>query len=449
MKTFTTYCFLILFLVFSSELKSQETVIILKDKTTKLPVSDAHININNQNIISNNEGKAIINIENSYKNIKISHISYNDTVIEAKNITNNFTIFLTPMKYLLPMVSVNYNYQIVFKDDNYSVLDFELIGENLLLLVYKYRLYKSCLVYLKSNGDTITYKNLVGKSEKLEKDCFNNVHLKLDNKMFQIVIDDNMINLKNPIEMEEYDYYFSGCVASIDEKTYFNFNYYHGFINKIYYVNDYKKDKTTYSCDKIVNAFDLPIYTMAVVTDSFKIKEFEREYSFFYYAKLYKQGFSKNEIKELRKMQPIDWVDYTGRFSPSPIEVRTFGNNIAVFNYTYEKLEFYDKNNVLLNKIDINFLKNKKWTKEIYIDENQNRIYTTFMKNGITYCNEISLKDGNTNELVKIPYQFISEIKINNDIIYFLYKDIREGEKQKLFKYRLPQSEEALININS
>ena len=64
----------------------------------------------------------------------------------------------------------------VFKDDHYSVLDYEIMDDNLLLLVYRYRLKRSQLVLLTRLGDTLDYTDAPEIPSKLYKDALNNVH---------------------------------------------------------------------------------------------------------------------------------------------------------------------------------------------------------------------------------------------------------------------------------
>lgn len=103
----------------------QKTKIIIVDRVSKLPIENVNINYidANDGTITNSEGKAVIELKKTA--IKISHINYEEFVVNAQDIKNGDTIFINPILLQLDEVIVtNFNLlkSIKFVLENYKKL---------------------------------------------------------------------------------------------------------------------------------------------------------------------------------------------------------------------------------------------------------------------------------------------------------------------------------------
>ena len=87
---------------------SQNKEILVFDRATKLPIETANIYYPSiqEGTFTNSDGKAIINIRDY--DLKISHIGYEEKIINYKELQNSNTFFLTPKSIILDEVIVKY-----------------------------------------------------------------------------------------------------------------------------------------------------------------------------------------------------------------------------------------------------------------------------------------------------------------------------------------------------
>ena len=75
-------------------------------------------------------------------------------------------------------------------------------------------------------------------------------------------------------------------------------------------------------------------------------------------------------------------------------------------------------------------------------DEVKNKVYALFIKSGITTLREIDLKSGELTRSIAIPnFAFVQNIKVRDDVVYFLYKERINEEYKQLYKLALSSSD--------
>lgn len=107
---------------------SQNKEILVLDSTTKLPIETANIYFPSiqEGTFTNSDGKATLNIRNF--DLKISHIAYEEKIINYKELQNANTFFLTPKSIILDEVVVKYFN--LNKALNYVLENYENLYEN-------------------------------------------------------------------------------------------------------------------------------------------------------------------------------------------------------------------------------------------------------------------------------------------------------------------------------
>jgi len=124
---------------------SQDELLIVGEITdieTGLPVRNVHITIEDFSIgtITSEDGIFNLVLNELPAVIKLSHVSYEDKFIRISEIPfTEISIQLQPKTVTIDEVVItDEKIETVFRDDNYSVLDYEFHDDNLLILVYRF-----------------------------------------------------------------------------------------------------------------------------------------------------------------------------------------------------------------------------------------------------------------------------------------------------------------------
>lgn len=139
-------------------------------------------------------------------------------------------------------------------------------------------------------------------------------------------------------------------------------------------------------------------------------------------------GYSSSEIgkRDLTHMM----------LKPPYIPLKIVQGRAMVFDHLAEKIIHYDAHGNRLAEVGIDYHEDKHWHRKIIIDEEQQRAFALYDKNGISTLVEVDPFEGNAIQSWELPKQFVKNIKVREDAIYFLYSDSMYDPVQKL--YRLP-----------
>ena len=108
-------------------------------------------------------------------------------------------------------------------------------------------------------------------------------------------------------------------------------------------------------------------------------------------------------------------------------------DTLCLFNFEDSWIGFLDDSCNLVQTVPISFHKEKDWKREIFLDHETGKVYALFRDDGISVLKEISLKTGQAISSVQIPdLPFVSDIKISNGKLYFLYTDHNSSEEMRM-----------------
>jgi hypothetical protein len=141
-------------------------------------------------------------------------------------------------------------------------------------------------------------------------------------------------------------------------------------------------------------------------------------------------------------------------FPPMFAPMLKLGDTICIFNYPGSKIEFFNYNDSLIKKTEIDYhlsekpdqiqtvvhsvSRKDKWQPEIYIDQKTRKVYSLFLNsNGTITLKEIDINTGKIKLSMKIPFPYVSKINIDNGYVYFIYKGWGESQKKKLFRQQI------------
>jgi len=423
-------------LVFSLFAKSQTHVLkgIIIDDLSQKPVQGVTIKVERSKTgtFTDRNGRFTLPLKKLPVTLQLTAIGYETMMLDiTRYVSDTVRIPLKSQIYMLEGVAISASPVIpVFKDDHYSVLDYEIMDDNLLLLVYRYRLKRSQLVLLTRLGDTLDYTDAPETPSKLYKDALNNVHyVTQSGKAYQCFFYAGAKKLIFPY-IENYDSLFllmKNYSFSIGSRLYFQEYSPDGFISSIGYWQSSKgKHYTRFIRDEEM------IWRMKDDLRAIKagFGSLPAD-NMFYYKKINAPLYKFGDDRMLLFNFPND-----------SIEILDTGTNIIsgvpITFHKEEELNFGNQLGHVFDNIGKSFISGKdKWGKNILMDVPAEKAYTYNIKNGIYHLKQINLYTGELDDCKSIPYIFPKKVQIYKGEVYFLYKGLGEKDKWKLLKMKV------------
>jgi hypothetical protein len=408
---------------------------IVKDELTLVPVNDVNIKINgtNKGTSSDKTGRFSLVLDKIPTSITLSCVGYEPVYYEIGKVQLKPIVFiLRQTVYNLKEVDISAKkYKYVFKDQNYSVLDYEIMDDQLLLLVFRYQLKCTDLILLTLAGDTIAITQVPEmKPQCLFKDFIGNIHyISSKGNAFQCYYNDEMHQFSFPYKTT-YDslrIMLKSFLFKTSERYYFQEFTTDGFGTNIgfYDKNGHKE------------------YIRFVSGETTR-KKYSDDIKFYSNSGI---PFGEPDIQALK-------LFFYKRIN-MPI-VCLGENNLAVFNFSEDEIELMNQKGKVYRSVPISFHKENegnllaaliltigpfsdwKWRGKILVDEYYRDVYTTFQKNGMVQIRKIDLENGNLTRSYDLLFPFPEKIQVYKGDAYFLNKDIGgEFEKWKLIKVKL------------
>lgn len=295
----------------------------------------------------------------------------------------------------------------IIKDKRLYVADYEFYDDNILLLAYKNKkITKPFLIYMTFEGDTICSR-MLKKAEELYTDGLDYTHIVTRTECHQIEIDSNGIEFYYPTPKEEFFVSFASLDDATDEIVYFH-QYYKR--NQVLAYFDFDRVDSVYNEFRVIS--DEQGITMLFDNDRWGLFAPRNEHDL--------------RFEEMCFADPI--------FAP----LFVLNDSIYIINFVESQIEHYNSDGKEIEIIPIEFNNYKYIKEQIFIDEVSNKVYALFKKSASTTLKEIDLKTGKLTTSIQIPnYAFIENIKIRDDVVYFLYKERINEEYKQLYKLAL------------
>ena len=379
----------------------------------------------------------------------VSHIAYETKNISIKSIPLiDMEIRLEPKTSILQGVVVtSEKIDTVFMDDEYAVLDYEIMENGILMLIFRYNLLHSELLFTDFSGTEMAkLKLLPAKPLKLYKDCLGSIHIISKQKAFQVHFMGNRILLYDGVDVGKFHALMDDCKFEIKNKLYFAQKGFMGLGQVFYYINTEDNQK----------------HTLCTVFDEDKLDFFYQNpenLSLFGYpltdnGGLLGNSYDSSDIDPVRRMFEEAQFRKLTYLSPVYIPIFGLGDSVILFNHPKSQIEVYALHDSLMAQIPISyhqdnntnkgliplgsFKREGKWLKEVYVDKLRKRAYTLFMKsNGNKEVKEINLETGKVSTAIVIPFPYVKKISVQNGFVYFIYKGLGGNQRNKLFRQRL------------
>ncbi len=413
----------------------------LYEQNSRLPIPNAHIRIKDTDMgnVSGADGSFNIHLTSLPSILEISCLGYESLILEISKIQKSTVVlFLKPKTYDLNTLTVSDKLVItLYKDEDYSVLDYNFLGDNLILLVFRYQLRRSELILMTTDGDTLSVVPPPAVPPLgLYKDVLSNLHFITKKKeAFQCVYFPAQGQLGFPYHTT-YDTilrFLGRYRFLLQNRLFFLEHSPRGFMTSFgYYSRDegrkYAHKTADYKGRRTFFTDAVNYHTFRPIPDP--IDENERR-SVDAEAITYEHFYKKKTCGDLF------------RISDSTMAFFDFcGNRLEILNadghlISQKPIDFHkEQTQGWLTSITTAFLGDDqwKWNKTLLQDEVFQNIYAVFSSGGFIGLKKIDLETGTLGPLQSLPFIFPEKIKLFRGDAYFLTKDIGPDEKWKLFK---------------
>ena len=367
--------------------------------------------------------------------IDITCIGFDRLSIEVtKAITFPVELKMQPSVIELESILISTDKAIpLYRDPDYSVFDYEMMGDKLLVLIYRYQLKNSELLLMTRSGDTLAKAALPDlPPSKLYKDPLGNVHYFSKNgNAYQCYFDSYSKQLLfiYKFDAETVLRTFANYQFVMNKRLFFQEKALSGFSSQIGFIDNENGKRYLQTADnsKAAKSYysDLKAFTEPRRPDDIFLAETNaRAFELFYKPK------------------------------SDACMVQAGPNRIAVFDFTNDTLQVLNSDWQILSSTGFNFHKEVKatlmaslvnafsssqwkWRTTMYTDNYTGRIYTGFERKGRTKLCRIDLFTGLIDGSYELPVLFAEKIIIYKGEAFFRYKPTGEAEKWRLYKMKL------------
>jgi len=392
------------------------------DRVTQAPITSANISFSGTRLgsSSNKSGEFSFFIDTIPVYMTISHLGYETQRLWLDNTSPSFRIQLLPRTQVLKEVEIKAvnEPRIFFKDQQYAVLDYEVDSNLIYLLIYRFRLSQSELICLTGTGDTIARSEMLScKPSGLFHDCLGYLHVLTADSAYQVFREETHLSLVYPTAMERFKNTLFDCVASTPDLLFFRKISRDGMGVEFYSLN--KKTSVR--------------QTISQLNDEAKSKMLRRNPDD--YGMLLRE-----RIPEGREaFEQWVWVKKI-LYKPNASALHRIDNLLCIFNTADYTLELYTLGGEFTSKLKMNIpeIRNEgQWTREIYVDQIDNKAYTSFLKNGKLTLLRINLQNGELKRVLTSTHAYPESIRVHYGYLYYLYDIPGNSDNKHVFRQKM------------
>lgn len=390
------------------------------DRETRAPVSSANITFSGTGLGSTTNGRGEFSffIDTIPVYMTVSHLGYEPQRIWLDNTSPSITVMLNLQAQMLKEVEIKAVNEPVlfFKDTQYSVLDYALDGNQVYILIYRFRRAESELLCLSLSGDTASWSGaLLFRPEKLFHDCMGHIHILGHDTVYQVFRDSSTLHLIYPAGIDRFRNTLSDCVASSGDLLFFRKESRDQLGVEFYTIN-----RLTSERQHLTNA-----------NDEEKMK-------------MLRLNPDDNSLMMMSRLpdgreafQEYSWMKIL--YKPNTSTLHKIDDILCVFNTADYTLELYTLGGEFTSKLkmQVQDTRDGRWTTEIYIDEIDNKTYTSFLKNGRMTLYRIDLNNGNLKRIATTPHMFPQKVNVHSNFLFYLYDLPGEGDNKHMFRQKL------------
>ncbi len=400
------------------------------DFKTKEPIGFVIIQVLSENVYAQSRlnGSFTINYQGKAPIIVIRKLGYETLTINVDSTTSlPLLINLKAQSRDLSEVVVSANKPTTrLVDQTFYVSDYQFTYDKILLFGDINEM--PCLRLIRKDGEVLhTYQLTLHPYKSLFKDCFGNLHLLGDFTSTQVYIINNKIGLLDDIRLSLFDSLLRPCILNKDNKLYFETCYHQGQTKNVFAIN--KSSKKTYDYGTYSNE-----HMIAMIAD-------ENNHSNAKYGNSGRnemEDLSPDELRAMRRKE--DDRNFFMSIIATKAYIPVFAGNdtLFIFDHPNNLIHSYSmEHNKALPVKAMEYNHFRQWKPQVLFDEARNIFYTTYLNDGIITIGEINLSTGKIKKRFSLVHNFPKNIKINNGIVYYLYRLKFTDDKMALYAHQL------------
>ena len=347
----------------------------------------------------------------------VSYVGFETKIILLDETSYSLSLYLNRQARELQEVEIKADAnESFFRDEHYAVLDYETDSSLVYLLIYRERLSRAELICKTLTGDTAAKSApLIFTPTKLFKDCLGNLHVLSHDSGYQVFREGNRLHLIHPVSLRKFDDVLKNCVAATPEILFFQ------------RVTDRGMGVEYYG----INRKTLLKHAITQVKDEKKMKMLRRNQEDAMLLGISKPPDSREDF--------VTW-NYVHKILYRPVKTSLYrvGSYICIFNTPDRQMEFYDSTGNFSYKLALNVdkIKDGRWTNDILVDGITGTVYTTFIRNGTCSLYKIDLNSGNIRKRISLLHDYPEKVRVYNDWVYYLYNIPGEPDNKMLYRQK-------------
>jgi hypothetical protein len=311
-------------------------------------------------------------------------------------------------------------------DNAFYVADYQLINNQILLLGDINEI--PYLRLITKDGEALhTTKLKQQPYTTLFKDCFGNVHVLSTLSSTQVYIADNKIGLLADIRLSLFDSLLRPCILAKEDNFYFETCHNKGQTKQVFAIHKATRkvyDYGTYSNEAMI----------AMIIE----EEGRSQAKYGSSGKNEMEDVSPEELRAMRRKEDERNFFYTIIATKAYIPVFADNDTVFIFDHPNNLIHSYLlETNKPLQVKTMEYNHFKQWKPLVLFDEARDVFYTTYLRDGIVTLGEINRTTGKINKRFKLSHTFPKNIKIDNGIVYYMYRLKFTDDKMALYAHQL------------
>jgi hypothetical protein len=391
------------------------------DRVTSTPLPGVNITFTGtrNGCVTDSKGAFSVFLDTIPVYMTLTHLGYETRKIWLDGTSASLTVFLNPAATMLREIEIvaKTGPESFFRDRQYSVLDFEVRDSLVFVLIYRFTYSESELLCMDLTGKRVASSGRLGiRPDSLFRDCLGNIHILDHDSAYQVFCDSSTIRLIYATPLGKFSKLLKDCTASTESTL-----FYKQVVNNGMGID-------FYTVDRLHGKRQL----IASETDEKKMNMLRRnrdDYGRISSSEIPDDNESFREWSFAKKIL----------YKPITASLHRIDDYVCIFNTAEMTIEFYTLTGEFSSKmmLGVNEVKEGKWTKDIYVDEETRKVYTTFARNGRCFLYSVNLNTGELTRVMTMAHEFPEKVTVHGGNLLYMYSLHGKGENKELFRQRV------------
>ena len=425
---------LILGVSIASTVKAQKTFTLsgtVLDSASGDPLPQARVVLKgtNRGTMTDEKGYFSILCDEHHREISISFLGYSRQVIRLNRLENQkIEVKLGESPIEIGQITIlSPKPQIFHHDYRSQVIDYEHLGENLLIVKFNPENDRPELVLVDPYDSLLATWKGPETPGRLERDCLGNVHVLGTKYACQIDYrDGKMIWSESPLHA--FEDIVAPCIGELEAHYYereagpwsqiLTFFYTHEAMDSLYpFETIFDQQRLDHLLEEgLLNySGEDPDEEGPGLMGDLDIEELKKQ-----------RGWAQ-EIQFLQKV----WV------KPIYAPLRVLANQVYIFDHHNGQIKVYNEKGSKAKSVPIDYHKKRHWKEKLYVDDYRSEAYTQFERNGYITLKQIDLKEGSLSNSWDLPLPFATKLTVRDGELFYLCKDPRDHNQKRLYRWVL------------